>query len=1142
MVQKASGYASGFTFLTTGRSEYDGVGRTTAVYDGNGNKTTTAYTDDAVGLSTSVAVTNPLNQAKSTTMDPQRGLQLVDTDINGVKTSLQFDALGRLTGVWLHNRATTSSAHFKYTYALSNSSVTSVTTQRLNDSGGYITSTTLYDAQLRARQTQNSTPQGGRLVTDTFYDSRGWVAYTYNGWWDAATTPNATLVSATDLGAQVPNQDYFTYDGLGRKVIDKKEKNNTVVSSTTTVYNGDRTTVIPPTGGTVKTTVVDPLGRTSQQLLYKSTPTVNVPTNTFTGVFSVTGGASVPTTYGFDGHGNQSTVTDTQSHTWTTTYDVLGNITAKSDPDSGTASGITYDNNGNVLQATDARAKTVSYTYDKLNRRTGMYTAPVASQSASNQPGMTYPLGHQTSSTSFSGGAAYVTRSTGFNVFGKSLGETYVIPSATEGSLLGQTYTFTHQYTANTGLILKDIYAALGGLPAETVTHGYVGSLTLPNSLGGLNGYANGVSYDAWGRVTQQTIGSATNKAYLTTTYDDHSGRVKEQLLTRPTGSPTNVDDQVYSYDLAGNVTKQVSTRLGAATPTETQCFAYDKLAQLSAAWTATDACAGTPSTGNRAMVGDSLGTASAYWTTWVINDIGNRTSQTDYSTTGGSDVTTTFSYDGAGKGQPHTLTATTGGAGGSTSYGYDAAGNMTSRNAGRGAQVLNWDDAGRLTSVTGGTPGSSSTVYDADGNVLVQRDPGTTTLYIGTEQIALNTASQTITGTRYYQLPGGQTAIRTGSGTNYGFAIGDWHASPSVYLDSTAQTPTWRQFAPYGAVRGSTSTWIDNHGFLNQPTNGATGLTHLGAREYDPAVGRFISDDAITDDSDPLQINGYSYANNSPTILSDPSGNRPECGSGLDSDTCDNSVAPAAGSTGFGSQGNGGGTWTNNHGAGPTREDLAIPAFYGAPMTMPQIAEYNFNTHISNLDEGDMQFVYDEWVRRNYKFLYDQQVEEGWHDLNEELSWIPVVGAPSSVELAREDWSQGKYWSAAIGVAGILPVGKAAKAAKFARELAGAGTATTDVYIGIRAGQEVNYAGISKNPAARAAQHRATGLLDDLRVITPTKLTRAQARAVEQALIERFKASGASYLNKINSISPQKPYYNQAVTWGNAWLQANGL
>jgi hypothetical protein len=164
--------------------------------------------------------------------------------------------------------------------------------------------------------------------------------------------------------------------------------------------------------------------------------------------------------------------------------------------------------------------------------------------------------------------------------------------------------------------------------------------------------------------------------------------------------TPANVDEQAYKYDPAGNITKQVSTRLGAATPTETQCYTYDTLDRLAAAWTATDDCAATPTSTSHAMVGDSLGAASTYGPPGGFDTLGNRTSQVQHATGSGSDTTTNYIYNGNGNGasQAHALTSTsaTGGATGSTAYSYDSVGNMKTRNAGQGNQTLTFDDAGR--------------------------------------------------------------------------------------------------------------------------------------------------------------------------------------------------------------------------------------------------------------------------------------------------------------------------------------------------------------------------------------------------------------------------------------------------------------
>lgn len=59
----------------------------------------------------------------------------------------------------------------------------------------------------------------------------------------------------------------------------------------------------------------------------------------------------------------------------------------------------------------------------------------------------------------------------------------------------------------------------------------------------------------------------------------------------------------------------------------------------------------------------------------------------------------------------------------------------------------------------------------------------------------------------------------------------------------------------------------------------------HLGAREYDQAIGAFVSVDPVFDRNDLLSRNDYAHADDSPTINSDPAGTvcLEECGSADD-------------------------------------------------------------------------------------------------------------------------------------------------------------------------------------------------------------------------------------------------------------------
>ncbi|MEU5277133.1 RHS repeat-associated core domain-containing protein [Streptomyces asoensis] len=887
MARHASGYSGGtFTWQTQARATYDTYGRPKDAYDAAGNKTTTAYTVNSVGLTTGTTVTNAKNQTTSTTSNPTRGLALATTDANGITDTVRYDALGRTTEVWQHNHPTTAGADTKYTYTVSQTSQSGTTTDTRNDAQGYVTSYSLIDSLGRARQSQTPTPQGGRMITESFYDSHGWVWKKNNAYWDRNNLPTLTPASAQD--STIPNQDRYTLDGLGRVVVDDSMQYSVLKQKTTTVYSGDATTVIPPTGGTVQTTRTDPLGRTSEIGSYSIRPTLTIPVNTFTGPYSVTGGTYNAITYGYDGHGKQNTVT-AKGSTWSTAYDLLGRATSKTDPDAGTTN-MVYDTVGNLTQTTDARGKSTSYSYDVLNRQTGQYAATVASQTpgaSGNQTaawtydndnavsGVTNPIGQKTTATSYNAGNTYTTQQLAFNAFGESLGQSITIPAA-HGALGGKTYTFRHTYSANTGLLLTDNYPLGGGLPNEIITHGYNTALDLPNALGSTSYvYAKSTDYSAYGQVLQATLGQLTDLAYLTNEYDPHTGALKDQLVTGA-ATTAKIDEQNYAYDPAGNITKQVTTRLGATTAPETQCYQYDELNRLTQAWTATDNCDAVPSANAHAQVGDPLTSGTAYWTSWDFDVLGQRQHQVEHSTTGGSDTTTGYTYDYNGNGtlQPHALASTqaTGASTATTSYTYDKSGNTTTRNTlASGNQTLTWNDAGQLTQVSGGKTGNTGYIYDADGNVLLQTDPTSTTLYLPGEQLTLT--GTTTTGVRYLPLPGGGTAVRTGTGTNYKFQLSDPHGTSGLYLDNTAQTPTWRQFTPYGGTRGTTVSWIDNRGFLNAPDNTNTGLTQLGARQYDPTLGRFASLDPLFESTDDQQLAGYTYAAGNPITHSDPSG-----------------------------------------------------------------------------------------------------------------------------------------------------------------------------------------------------------------------------------------------------------------------------
>jgi RHS repeat-associated protein len=80
--------------------------------------------------------------------------------------------------------------------------------------------------------------------------------------------------------------------------------------------------------------------------------------------------------------------------------------------------------------------------------------------------------------------------------------------------------------------------------------------------------------------------------------------------------------------------------------------------------------------------------------------------------------------------------------------------------------------------------------------------------------------------------------------------------------------------YDPFGNQIGpAPSSWLGTRGFVGGTADPATGLTNLGAREYNPATGSFISPDPLLSPDQPQDLNAYAYALDDPASQSDPSG-----------------------------------------------------------------------------------------------------------------------------------------------------------------------------------------------------------------------------------------------------------------------------
>ncbi|WP_125777458.1 RHS repeat-associated core domain-containing protein [Antribacter gilvus] len=791
------------------------------------------------------------------------------TDPNDRVTIGVYDALGRLTSVWEPGRVLgTHTANTTFSYDVPGTGKAAVTTATLNHDGSkHLSSSTIYDGLLRPRQTQAPSSDRlspGRVVTDTVYDSRGLVMISNDRWYTTGTVGTALVTPTT----AVPGRTEYAYDGARRPVsetflngvqgLPDTLANYVVAWTTTTEHGGDRTTVTPPDGGTPTTSITDLRGNTISLVQHTGAAT----------------NGDQATTYRYDIAGRLAAMTDHSGNQWTYSYDLRGRQVSATDPDRGTTTS-TYDAAGQLTTTTDARGQTLAYTYDNLGRKTSLRDGSPTSTSVRAQwtydalASGTVVKGPVASTKRIDAGKTFTTTITGYDHHNRPLGQTVTVPAGLGG--MSGAWTTNYEYTVD-GRMKSLTIPAAGGLATEKIGLGFdaanqATTLTTENRelLEPYGSIVNGTRYNALGQVMQTDLGS--NYAVVVShAHQAGTNRLERTWVNR--SHQTGFDlDLTYSYDDAGNIQSIADTPTNPGTTTDVQCFDYDGLRRLTQAWTpASGDCTPAPT------VAELAGPAT-YWTTYTFDPVGNRTSTTQHAA---QNTVSTYSYPPAGQPRPHavtSVTATTGTTTPTAAFDYDATGNTTRRALpGQPEQILAWDAEGELDTVTENSAVTDEYVYTADGDRLLRTQDGITTLYLpGGQELTLNGTA--VTATRYYHHNGSAVALRTGPwATGLTTIVSDHQSTAQIQINQATNTLTRKYADPYGAPRGINPTIKGDHGFLDKPTD-TTGLTAIGARYYDPVIGRFISVDPIMDLSDPQQWGAYGYSNNNPVTWSDPTG-----------------------------------------------------------------------------------------------------------------------------------------------------------------------------------------------------------------------------------------------------------------------------
>jgi len=297
-----------------------------------------------------------------------------------------------------------------------------------------------------------------------------------------------------------------------------------------------------------------------------------------------------------------------------------------------------------------------------------------------------------------------------------------------------------------------------------------------------------------------------------------------------------------------------------------TELYTYDKLNRLS-----------TVDYG-----GDANADAGAAETqTYTFDAAGNRKQMTDTisgASSGNGTTTHNYVFDNANR-----LTSVDGAA-----YTNDANGNTLTG----GGRVNTWDSENRLVSCA--KSGTTSTfTYGADGlrrssTVTPATGPVVTTAYVLDCEMLVQERRSSSTYSTYFGGPRGpECRIDETANTETGYTGGtaiqrgptkwyvyDGMGSVVAEVDPLGNTTASTKYDVYGAARATAGTSSTRQGFvgsLGHVTDSETGLVYMRARYYDPAIGRFVSED-----SKRYGFNWYEYAGSNPINSADATGENP--------------------------------------------------------------------------------------------------------------------------------------------------------------------------------------------------------------------------------------------------------------------------
>ncbi|MBK9516044.1 MAG: PASTA domain-containing protein [Anaeromyxobacter sp.] len=366
--------------------------------------------------------------------------------------------------------------------------------------------------------------------------------------------------------------------------------------------------------------------------------------------------------------------------------------------------------------------------------------------------------------------------------------------------------------------------------PASTSVGGVTAALTYD-----ADGLLVGAGALAIGRAAASGLPTSTTLGTVTTSEGHDAFGAPATFAASAGGSPLYA--AAWSRDALGRITGVVETVQGTTRAID---YGYDAAGRLATV-----------------TVDGALASTSGY------DPQGNRTSHAS----GGPAVSATFDA------QDRLLAA------GSTTYAWTPTGTLASRTGGAGTTSYQHDALGRLRGVLLPDGRQLDYLLDGLGRRIGKRVNGAVAeayLFDGERPVAWLDGAGAVKAVFVYR-PGHHAPDYLVSGAGTFRILSDQLGSPRLVVDAASGAVAQRlDYDALGQVLLDSNPGFQPFGFAGGLRDLDTGLVHFGARDYDPATGRWTSKDPIGFAAGDTNL--YAYAGNDPVNRIDPSGLEDVC------------------------------------------------------------------------------------------------------------------------------------------------------------------------------------------------------------------------------------------------------------------------